>query len=71
MLKVMKKTVDVDAAVAAGDFGPINAWLTERIWSKGRLLDPAELLAQCLGEPFDPTCYTDYLVNKYSELYGV
>ena len=71
MLKVMKHTVDVDASLAAGDFGPINAWLEERIWSKGRLYDPADLLSRCLGEPFDPTCYTDYLTEKYSELYGV
>ena len=71
MLKVMKRTVDVDAAVAAGDFQPIHAWLTERVWSKGRLYDPAELLTQTLGEPFDPTVYTDYLTEKYSALYGL
>ena len=71
MLKVMKRTVDVDSAVAAGDFAPINGWLTERIWKKGRLYDPADILTQCLGEPFDPTVYTDYLTKKYSELYGV
>ena len=71
MLKVMKRTVDVDAAVAAGDFQPIHAWLTERIWSKGCLYDPADLLVRCLGEPFDPTAYTDYLTAKYSALYGL
>ncbi len=71
MLKVMKRTVDVDAAVAAGDFSPINRWLAERIWSKGCLYDPAEILAQSLGEPFDPAVYTDYLTEKYTELYGL
>jgi carboxypeptidase Taq len=71
MLKVMKRTVDVDAAVAAGDFKPIHAWLTERVWSKGCLYDPAEILTQTLGEPFDPTVYTDYLTEKYSALYGL
>ena len=70
MLRVMKRTVNVDAAVAAGDFRPINDWLTERVWSKGCLYDPAEILAQCLGEPFDPAVYTDYLTEKYSALYG-
>ena len=49
MLKVMKRTVDVDAAVAAGNFAPIHRWLTERIWSKGCLYDPADILAQSLG----------------------
>ena len=69
MLKVMKRAVDVDAAVAAGDFGPIHRWLAERIWSKGCLYDPADLLVRCLGESFDPTVYTDYLTEKYTELY--
>ena len=71
MLKGMKRTVDVDAAVAAGDFTPIHRWLAERICSKGCLYDPADLLVRCLGEPFDPTVYTDYLTEKYSELYGL
>ncbi len=71
MVKVMRRTVDVDAALAAGDLAPINHWLSERIWRKGRLYDPAEILTQCLGEPFDPTVYTDYLTEKYSALYGV
>ncbi len=71
MLKVMKRTVEVDAAVAAGDFTPIHRWLAERIWSKGCLYDPAEILAQSLGEPFDPKVYTDYLTEKYTELYGL
>ena len=71
MLKVMRRTVDVDAAVAAGNMEPIHSWLTERIWSKGCLYDPADLLRRCLGEDFDPTCYTDYLTQKYSALYGV
>jgi carboxypeptidase Taq len=67
----MKESIDVDAAVAAGDLSPVNKWLTERIWSKGCLYDPKELLEQCCEAPFDPTYFTDYLTEKYSKLYGI
>ena len=67
----MKESIDVDAAVAAGDLSPVNKWLTERIWSKGCLYDPKELLEQCCEAPFDPKYFTDYLTEKYSKLYGI
>ncbi len=69
MMKCMKESVDVDAAVSAGDFGPINRWLEERIWKYGSMIDPKPLLEACVGGPFDPTCYTDYLTDKFTKLY--
>ena len=71
LLAKMKETVDFDAVVASGDLTPILDWLTERIWRKGQLYDPQELFEQAAEAPFDPTYYTDYLIGKYSELYGV
>ncbi len=71
LLAKMKETMDVDAVIASGDLKPIRDWLTERIWSKGSLYDPQEIFLQAAEAPFDPTCYTDYLTKKYSELYGV
>ena len=65
----MRETVDVDAALRRGDFGPINAWLRERVWRHGCLYPPAELFRNAVGEPFDPTVFTDYLKTKYTELY--
>ena len=70
-LAKMKETVDVDACVAKGDFGPINAWNRENIWKHGCLYTPAELLDRVLGEPFDPRFYTDYLEKKFALLYGL
>ena len=71
MLAKMNETMDVDAVIASGDLSPLSDWLTERIWSKGSLLDPRPLLEQCVGGPFDPGYYTDYLTKKYSALYGL
>lgn len=69
LLAKMRKSVDVDACLAAGDFAPINAWNREHIWRHGCMFKPGELLESALGEPFDPFVYTDYLEKKYRELY--
>ena len=71
LLAKMKETVDVDACLATGDFAPINAWNRERIWQHGCLYKPGELLEGALGEPFDPSYFTDYLEKKYTVLYGL
>ncbi|MBQ1604100.1 MAG: carboxypeptidase M32, partial [Oscillospiraceae bacterium] len=70
-LRKMKQSVDVDECVRAGNFAPINDWLRERIWKYGALMRPGELFEQAVGEPFDPTVFTDYLEKKYTELYGL
>jgi carboxypeptidase Taq len=71
LLRKMRETVDVDAALRAGDFSPVNDWLRERVWRHGCLYTPAELFKNAAGEDFDPTVFTDYLETKYSELYGL
>ena len=69
LLAKMEETVDVEGCLRSGDFGPINRWNEERIWTHGREIPPAELLEKALGEPFDPSYYTEYLKEKYSALY--
>ena len=71
LLRKMRESVDVDAALRAGDFAPINDWLRERVWRHGCLYTPTELFRRAAGETFDPTVFTDYLETKYSELYGL
>jgi len=70
-LRKMRETVDVDACLEKGDFGPINAWNKEHIWQFGSLYTPAQLLERVLGAPFDPGCYLDYLEQKCREIYGL
>lgn len=71
LLAKMRESVDVDACLSRGDFAPINAWNKEHIWKYGCLKKPGELLEAALGEPFDPTYYTDYLEKKFSAIYGL
>ena len=70
-LRKMRESVDVDACVRAGDIAPVNAWLRERVWRHGGLYPPAELFRRAVGEEFDPTVFTDYLEQKYTELYDL
>ena len=71
LLKKMRETVDVEACVLAGSFGPINDWNREHIWKYGCMMKPAQLLEQALGEAFDPTVYISYLEEKYADIYGL
>lgn len=70
-LAKMRDELDVDTLISDGNFAPINEWNRKKIWRHGCMLKPDELLAETLGESFDPTYYTDYLEKKYKALYGI
>lgn len=70
-LAKMRETVDVDACIASGDFGPVNEWNREHIWKHGARFKPSELLDRVFEAEFDPGYYIDYLEEKYTELYGL
>lgn len=70
MLRNMEKDVDVWGSVGRGDLAPVTAWLREKVHQYGSLLEPAQIVENACGV-FDPTVYTDYLTEKYSELYGL
>ena len=70
MLTAMEKDVpDLWQRIEKGDLSPATAWLKEKIHRFGRVLTPAQLLENSIGGPFDPTCYTDYLTRKFTDLY--
>ena len=68
--KEMSRDFDVKAAISAGELCKINRWMEDKIWKYGCMKDPMVLFESVCG-PFDPTCYADYLENKYSEIYGL
>lgn len=70
MLKNMERDVDVWGQVARGDLSGVTGWLTEKVHKFGGLMEPADVVKNACGD-FDPTVYTDYLTQKYSELYGL
>lgn len=70
MLKNMEAGMDVWGPVSRGDLSQVSAWLKEKVHRFGGLMEPAEVVKNACGD-FDPTVYTDYLVKKYSQLYGL
>ena len=70
MLRNMEKEFDVWGPVSRGDLSRVSAWLGDKVHQYGGLLTPAEVVKNACGE-FDPSIYTDYLVDKYSRLYGL
>ncbi len=70
MLKNMEKDIDVWGPVSRGDLSQVSQWLKEKVHQYGSLKEPAEIVKNACGE-FDPTVYTDYLIKKYSVLYGI
>ena len=70
MLKNMEQDLDVWGAVSRGDLSGVSAWLEEKVHRHGGLLEPADVIKNACGQ-FDPTVYTDYLVQKFTELYDL
>ena len=70
MFQNMEADVDVWGDVAKGDLSKVTAWLKEKVHQYGGLKEPRDIVKNACGE-FDPTVYTDYLVKKYTEIYGL
>ena len=71
MLQAMEKDFNPWADVEAGDLSRVTAWLGEKIHRHGCLLTPPQLLENAMGAAFDPSCYTDYLIRKFTDLYNL
>lgn len=67
----MRKDLDVDALMEAGDMAPILKWLTDKIHVFGSAKIPNEIIEGATGEPFNPEYFVDYLEKKYSEIYDL
>jgi carboxypeptidase Taq len=61
----------VESLIARGNFDDIHGWLREKIHSRGRRPDPAELLTAVTGESLSIEPFLNYIEAKYMELYGL
>ena len=68
MAKLREDIGDVEQDLAAGDLSRITAWLGEKIHRHAGFYKPGALFEQVCGK-FDAKYYTDYLTEKYTELY--
>ena len=58
---------ELDAQIEAGEFGPLRAWLRERIHAHGRKLPPAELLDRVTGQELAVAPFMGYLRGKLTD----
>ena len=67
----LRKTMALDAQWAEGNMQPLKDALRSRVWQYGRAKEPQWLVQSLCGGAFDAAHYTNYLKNKYTELYGL
>jgi carboxypeptidase Taq len=61
----------LDAQLAAGQFGPLLAWLRERVHRHGRKFTPDELTERATGAPVQAGPWIAYVRQKFGALYGL
>ena len=66
--KMKKDIQNIPELMAAGDFLPIQAWLADRIYSKGRLLRTDPLLEEVTGAKLTPGPLISHLQDRYLEV---
>lgn len=71
MLSVMQEEVgDVYTEIARGDLTKVTSWLRDKIHRHGNLYVSTKLFEDVCGK-FDARYFTDYLVEKFSKIYGI
>lgn len=71
LMHTIRKQMDVDALLQAGNLAPIREFLKEHIHQYGGSKNVNEFLTETTGEGFNPDYYIDYLTKKYSDLYNL
>lgn len=67
----MKQELAVEECLRSGDLAPIRDWLKEKIHRFGQVKKTRQLLQEVTGEDFNPQYYIDYLIGKFTKLYGL
>jgi carboxypeptidase Taq len=67
----LKAHPEIEAQIAAGDFGTLLHWLQRNIYIYGRKYLPEELVKRITGSPISAAPYLEYLRHKFGELYSM
>lgn len=66
---LIKDVPNSDDLIASGNFQPILDWLRAKVYSKGQMLPPKELVMQVTGKPIGAEDYIAGLTKKYEDVY--
>lgn len=67
----MAKDLDINEEIKSGTVAGLENWLKEHIHKYGSSKFSKDILFIATKENFNPAHYVNYLVNKYSEIYGI
>jgi len=67
--KLQEDLGDTDALIENGDFASILGWLKDKVYSKGRMYSPKDLVLQVTGKPIGAADYLEGLGQKYRGIY--
>lgn len=67
----MEKDIDVHQALVSNRFDLIQNWLKDNVHHWAGEYSMEEIVEKVTGKPFDPNIYCDYLINKFSKIYGL
>jgi carboxypeptidase Taq len=56
---------DVMAQIRRGEFGALDGWLRENVWSQGSFLETRELVERATGEPLGTEAFEQHLERRY------
>ena len=68
--QTLQRDLDMDSLMREGRLSELHHYLNERIYMKGSLLLPGDLLVEATGKPLDAKLFTSYLEDKFSRLFG-
>ena len=71
ILHTMRRDLDFDACMRAGDLKTVGAWLKEHVFSIASLTTPDEWIRAITGEGLNPDYYLDYLEEKFKAVYAL
>jgi carboxypeptidase Taq len=52
-------------ALTRGELGPLDAWLREKVWGQGSLLETDALVRHATGRPLDTAAFERHLERRY------
>ena len=70
LAKMQEELGDVFADIAEGDLSKVTGWLKEKIHRHASFKKPGALFEEVCGK-FDATYYTQYLTDKFTQLYDL
>jgi carboxypeptidase Taq len=66
-----KELGDVEAQLAEGDFGPLLAWLREKVHRHGRALSASEIMRRATDDDLRSEPWLEYATAKFGAIYGL